>query len=109
MIAHISIIRYEIFSVTYNNIFDLSGDYTCDIIRVIDEDEIKVNPRDILKRTFTLDETNIRDTIKWCRKHLGNRGDGWDYCKQSRNVYKIEICSSRLLTMYMLYNDWNTE
>ena len=60
--------------------------------------EIKVNPSDISKMNYTVDK-NVLETLKWCRRNFGNRGDGWDFTGTDKKV-TITIWSARLLTMF---------
>ena len=66
-------------------------------------DEIRTNPTDMLKVQFEI-KKDPATVIKWCRKNFGNRGDGWDFCGSTRG-YKVEIWSSRLITMWKLWQE----
>ena len=45
---------------------------------------------------------NPTETIKWCRRNFGERGDGWDFTAGTRHV-QITMWSSKLITMYELW------
>lgn len=62
-----------------------------------------VNPKDTGKKVFRCkgDPTAV---IKWCRKNFGNRGDGWDFSGSGKTL-DITIWSSRLITMYTLWQE----
>jgi hypothetical protein len=64
-------------------------------------DVIRNNPRDTNKVTFVV-KGDPTQTIKWCRKNFGERGDGWDFTAGTRHV-QLTIWSSKLITMYELW------
>lgn len=72
---------------------------TCPIIEYVDV--IRNNPRDTNKVTFVV-KGDPTQTIKWCRKNFGERGDGWDFTAGTRHV-QLTIWSSKLFTMYELW------
>lgn len=61
------------------------------------------NPRDHTGVTFVV-KTDPKETIKWCRRHFGNRGDGWDFTAGTKHV-QITIWSSRLITMWTMWQE----
>lgn len=64
-------------------------------------DVIRNNPRDTNGITFVV-KGNPTETIKWCRRNFGERGDGWDFTAGTRHV-QLTIWSSKLITMYELW------
>lgn len=80
------------------NIFSSIGQFE-PVIEVVDE--VKVNPRDHTGMTFVI-KGDVKETIKWCRRNFGNRGDGWDFTAGTRHA-QITIWSSRLITMWELW------
>lgn len=75
----------------YYPFFNLDG-----VIEYVDE--VKINPCNMAKVTYTI-EKDVLDTLKWCRRNFGNRGDGWDFTGNNRKL-TITIWSTKLLTMY---------
>ena len=67
-------------------------------------DEVKVNPHDHVGITFVIKDNDIKETIKWCRKNFGNRGDGWDFTAGTKHV-QLTIWSSRLITMWTMWQE----
>ena len=47
---------------------------------------------------------NPEDIVRWCRRNLGHRGNGWDFLLTSGNV-TIEIWHDRLKTMYEMWKE----
>lgn len=64
-------------------------------------DLIRKNPRDHNGIT-TVVKGDPTETIKWCRKNFGERGDGWDFTAGTRHV-QLTMWSSKLITMYELW------
>lgn len=61
------------------------------------------NHRDTNKVIFRCKDDPM-PVIKWCRRNLGNRGDGWDFSGSAKTV-DITIWSSKLITMYELWQN----
>jgi hypothetical protein len=66
-------------------------------------DEIKINPYDTNKVSFTVKGDPIT-VLKWCRRNFGNRGDGWDFVGGTRNI-QVTIWSSKLKVMWELWQE----
>lgn len=64
-------------------------------------DKIRKNPRDINGVTFVV-KGDPTETIKWCRRNFGERGDGWDFTAGTKHV-QLTMWSSKLITMYELW------
>ena len=64
-------------------------------------DVIRNNPKDTDKVTFVV-RGNPTETIKWCRRNFGERGDGWDFTAGTQSV-QVTMWSSKLITMYELW------
>lgn len=64
-------------------------------------DVIRKNQRDTDKVTFVV-KGDPTQTIKWCRRNFGDRGDGWDFTAGTRKV-EVNIWSTKLITMYELW------
>lgn len=60
------------------------------------------NPKDILTSIYTVEPTESRNTIFWCRRNLGERNDGWDFNGGYSKV-TIYIWNSRLKVMYDIF------
>ena len=58
-------------------------------------DVIRKNQRDTYKVTFVV-KGDPTQTIKWCRRNFGDRGDGWDFTAGTRHV-QLTMWSSKLL------------
>lgn len=69
-----------------------------------DADQHIRNSRNIKTITFSISPDNAIETLKWCRKHLGNRHDGWDFSGGPRNL-KLYIFNDKLLTIYSLWRN----
>ncbi len=82
------------------NIFDSIGSFR-PVIEYVDE--VRNNPRDHTGVTFIVKNDPIQ-TIKWCRRNFGSRGDGWDFMAGTRTV-QITIWSRRLITMWELWQE----
>lgn len=65
-------------------------------------EEVKLNVRDILPRQYNIKGDPL-PVIKWCRANFGNRGDGWDFHNMGKGKYIVEIWSSRLVTIWLLW------
>lgn len=61
------------------------------------------NDSDHDRVTFVVKD-NPYTVIKWCRKNFGERGDGWDFTGSGKKA-NITIWSSRLITMYRLWQE----
>lgn len=61
------------------------------------------NDADTNAETFVIDK-NFTDTIKWCRRNFGERGDGWDFTAGTKSV-QIKIWSSKLITMWKMWKE----
>jgi len=61
------------------------------------------NPYDTGRVTFRCNGDPVT-LIKWCRRNFGNRGDGWDFVGNRKTV-DISIWSSRLITMYKMWQE----
>lgn len=66
---------------------------------------IRQNKPDAQREIFEVDGDVAVDTIKWCRRNFGERGDGWDFFGRHGKGYAIEIWSTRLIVMWKLWKD----
>lgn len=64
-------------------------------------DCVRKNPKDTDKKIYTVTD-NIIETIQWCRRNFGERGDGWDFTGAYKKV-DIIIWSSKLVVMFELW------
>lgn len=62
------------------------------------------NKRDTEKQIFEL-TGDPTETIKWCRRNFGARGDGWDFYGRHGKQYAVEIWSTKLIVMWKLWKD----
>jgi hypothetical protein len=81
-----------------NTYFDIN-----EVIEYEYVDVVRKNPRDMSKKRYisTKDQYN---TIKWCRRNFGDRGDGWDFYRNGKEI-TVEIWSSRLVTMWEMWQN----
>lgn len=66
------------------------------------QDVVRKNTDTAGKKMYVYDKGNNTEHIKWCRRNLGERGDGWDFAGGYKNI-TIIIWSSRLQTMYEMW------
>lgn len=67
-------------------------------------DYVRNNPSDANKRQFKI-KGDPHTVIKWCRRNFGDRGDGWDFYSAGKEGYIVQIWSTRLLTMWELWQE----
>lgn len=54
------------------------------------------------KKHYLVDNKDSAYHIKWCRRNLGNRGDGWDFAGSGKSL-TIIIWSHKLQCMYEMW------
>ena len=63
-------------------------------------DVVLNNTDRVVEKTYDC-KVNPDETIKWCRRNFGTRGDGWDF--YGFPVVRIRIWSHRLQFMYEMW------
>jgi hypothetical protein len=63
------------------------------------------NKPDAERQIFEIEDGTITETIKWCRRNFGERGDGWDFHGRYGKKCAIEIWSHRLIVMWKIWKE----
>lgn len=59
------------------------------------------NIRDSEPEIFVVDK-DLETVVKWCRKELGQRGDGWDFFVSNKKVH-LTIWNKKLKFIYTMW------
>ena len=54
------------------------------------------------KKQYSAKTKDSLQTVKWCRRNFGERGDGWDFAGSGKSL-TIFIWSSKLQFMYEMW------